>query len=222
MAPFIWQNGGKISNEGSLTLTDLLEVEAVQWFVDWQVKEHIVPDAVAEKAESSESRFLNGRTAMYFNSRRVVPTLREITAFDWDVAPLPAGQGEYTILHSDAYCLAAASKHKDAAWSFIEFANSADGQKIIAKTGRTVPSLVQVAECEAFLEPAAKPEHSRVFVVSFHIFCACLSKPIGWILKRFVMRSYNARFMAMSLWMRLCNRLLIARCPCLQKLSNHL
>ena len=164
VAPFIWQNGGKISNEGSLTLTDLLEVEAVQWFVDWQVKEHIVPDAVAEKAESSESRFLNGRTAMYFNSRRVVPTLREITAFDWDVAPLPAGRGEYTILHSDAYCLAAASKHKDAAWSFIEFANSADGQKIIAKTGRTVPSLIQVAESEAFLESTVKPEHSRVFV----------------------------------------------------------
>ena len=164
VAPYIWQNGGKVSNEGTLTLTDPLEVEAVQWFVDWQVKEHIVPDAVAEKAESSESRFINGRTAMYFNSRRLVPTLREITAFDWDVAPLPTGRDKYTILHSDAYCLTAASKHKDAAWSFIEFANSAEGQTIIAKTGRTVPSLIQVAESEAFLDSTAKPEHSRVFL----------------------------------------------------------
>jgi multiple sugar transport system substrate-binding protein len=164
VAPYIWQNSGKISSESALTLTDPVELEAVQWFVDWQVKYHIVPNAVEEKAESSESRFMNGRTAMYFNSRRLVPTLREITAFDWDVAPLPIGRSKFTILHSDAYCLTAASKHKEAAWAFIEFANSVEGQTIIAKTGRTVPSLIQVAESQAFLGPTEKPEHSRVFI----------------------------------------------------------
>lgn len=164
VAPFIWQNSGKISVDNALTLTSPVELEAVQWFVDWQMKYHIVPDAVGEKAESSESRFINGRTAMYFNSRRFVPAFREITAFDWDVAPLPAGRSQATILHSDAYCLTAASRHKDAAWTFIEFANSVEGQTIIAKTGRTVPSLIQVAESEAFLDSKAKPEHSRVFI----------------------------------------------------------
>jgi len=164
VAPFIWQNGGKLSSERTLTLTDPLELEAVQWFVDWQVKYHIVPGAVEEKAESSESRFMNGRTAIYFNSRRLVPTLREITAFDWDVAPLPVGGSEFTILHSDAYCLTAASQHKEAAWTFIEFVNSVAGQTIIAQTGRTVPSLIQVAESDVFLDPKAKPEHSRVFI----------------------------------------------------------
>jgi len=164
VAPFIWQSGGKLSEGNILTLNKPLDMSAVQWFVDWQVKYHIVPDAVGEKAESSESRFLNGRTAMYFNSRRLVPTLRESTAFDWDVAPLPAGGDKFTILHSDAYCLTAASTHKDEAWAFIEFANSAAGQTIIAKTGRTVPSLIQVAESDAFLDPQAKPAHSRVFL----------------------------------------------------------
>ena len=164
VAPFIWQNGGKVWNERTLTLTDPLELESVQWFVDWQVKHHIVPDAVEEKAESSESRFINGRTAIYFNSRRLVPTFREITAFDWDVAPLPTGREKFTILHSDAYCLTAASQNKEAAWDFIEFANSATGQTIVAQSGRTVPSLIQVAESEAFLDPTAKPEHSRVFI----------------------------------------------------------
>ena len=164
VAPFIWQNGGKVSSERTLTLTDPLELEVIQWFVDWQVKHHIVPDAVEEKAESSESRFINGRTAIYFNSRRLVPTFREITAFDWDMAPLPVGRSEFTILHSDAYCLTAASQHKEVAWDFIEFANSVAGQTIVAQSGRTVPSLIQVAESEAFLDPNTKPEHSRVFI----------------------------------------------------------
>lgn len=166
VAPFVWQNGGNISDESRILLAEPIALEAIQWFVDWQVKYHIVPDAAGEEAESSENRFINGRTAMYFNSRRVVPTLREITAFDWDVASLPAGRRDATILHSDAYCLTAASKNKDAAWTFIEFANSFEGQTIIAASGRTVPSLMAVAESDAFLEPNVKPEHSRVFLDS--------------------------------------------------------
>jgi multiple sugar transport system substrate-binding protein len=166
VAPFVWQNGGEVSNESMLLLSQPPALKAVQWFVDWQVKYHIVPDAAGEEAESSENRFINGRTAMYFNSRRVVPTFREITAFDWDAASLPAGGRDATILHSDAYCLTAASKNKDAAWTFIEFANSVEGQTLIAASGRTVPSLIAVAESEAFLEPGAKPEHSRVFLDS--------------------------------------------------------
>ncbi len=164
VAPFIWQNGGKVSINNQLTLVERNDLEAVEWFVNWQVEHHIVPNAIEEQAESSESRFINGRTAMYFNSRRLVPAFREITAFDWDIAPLPAGSYNYTILHSDAYCLTSASENKETAWTFIEFANSYGGQSLIAASGRTVPSLIEVAESEAFLDPAVKPANSRVFV----------------------------------------------------------
>lgn len=164
VAPFIWQNGGDLATPHNLTLGTPEALAAVRWFADWQVTHHIVPSRAEEESESSESRFQNGRTAMYLNSRRIVPTLREAAAFDWDVAPLPHNVARATILHADAYCLAAVSKNKDAAWTFIEFANAAEGQTIIAKTGRTVPSLKAVAESPAFLDPTAKPAHSRVFL----------------------------------------------------------
>ena len=61
------------------------------------------------------------------------------------------------VLHSDAYCLAATADDKEAAWRFIEFANSPAGQTIVARSGRTVPSLVAVAESNASLDPAARP-----------------------------------------------------------------
>ncbi len=167
VAPFIWQNGGElVANPGiSRLLVDSPEArEAIQWFTDLQVKHHAAPGATAEKAEDSESRFANGRLGMYLDSRKVVPTFRTITAFDWDVAPLPAGKSPATILHSDGYCMTAATKDKDSAWKFIEFANSAEGQQIIAHTGRTVPSLKSVAESDAFLDPNAKPRNSRVWL----------------------------------------------------------
>jgi multiple sugar transport system substrate-binding protein len=168
VAPFIWQNGGAlVDDEASPTRLALDTPEATaafQWFVDLQVRHRVVPDAAAEEAEDSESRFLNGRTAMLLNSRRGVPTYREIEGFDWDVAPLPRGVQAATVLHADAYCLPAVSENKPAAWAFIEFANSSEGQAIIARTGRTVPSLKAVAESEAFLDPQAKPLRSKVFL----------------------------------------------------------
>ncbi len=168
LAPFIWQNGGELvddmENPTRLAIDSPEAQEAFQWFVDLQVKEKVAPDAAAEAARDGESRFLDGTVGMYFNSRRSTPTMRTIEAFDWDVAPLPAGQQPASVLHVDGYCLAAQTKNKEAAWKFIEYANSPTGQEIVARTGRTVPSLQSVAQSEAFLDPATKPASSQVWL----------------------------------------------------------
>lgn len=167
LAPFVWQNGGDIvddpANPTRLTLDTPEARSAFQWLVDLQVVHHVAPDRTAESAEESESRFLNGRLAMFFNSRRGVPTYRTITGFTWDIAPLPLAEVPAGILHSDGYCMAAATENKEAAWTFIEFANSVEGQTLIAASGRTVPSLISVAESSAFLD-GQPPANSQVFL----------------------------------------------------------
>ncbi|HMQ31418.1 MAG TPA: sugar ABC transporter substrate-binding protein [Chloroflexaceae bacterium] len=167
-APFIWQNGGELVDDPGAPTRLALDTpdarDALAWFVGLQREHHVVPDAVAEAAESSESRFLNGRLGMLLNSRRGVPTYRTIEGFDWDVAALPGGRERAGVLHSDAYCMPAVSANKAAAWDFIEFANSAEGQHLIAASGRTVPSLRAVAESPTFLNPGARPVNSRVFL----------------------------------------------------------
>ncbi len=168
LAPLIWQNGGELVDDPAhptrLALDSPEALAAFRWFVDLQVREGVTPDRAAEQAEGSESRFLNGRMGMYLNSRRGVPTYRTITAFSWDVAPLPRGRQEAGVLHSDGFCMAAKTRDKEAAWTFIEFANSAAGQEILAATGRTVPSLRAVAESPAFLDPRQSPANSRAFL----------------------------------------------------------
>lgn len=165
LAPFVWSAGGDIvddpMNPTRLTLDDPTTLAAFQWFVDLQVKEKVVPDAVAESAEESESRFINGRLGMFFDSRRATPTFREIESFTWDVVPLPRDRHPTTILHSDAFCMAKATQNKGEAWTFIEYANSPEGQTLLAETGRTVPSLKSVAASDAFLSPSVPPANSQ-------------------------------------------------------------
>lgn len=174
-APFIWGNGGEIVDDVDhptrLTLDTPEAREGIQWFMDLGVQGHnVVPSEAEVLAEDDLSRFMNGRAGMLFQSRRVVPTLREIEGFQWDVAPLPQGDEPAGILHSDAFCMSAAAEDKEAAWAFIEYAVGPEGQEVLAQTGRTVPSMKSVAESPVFLgtgeadDDSADPPSSHVYL----------------------------------------------------------
>ncbi len=168
LAPYIWQNEGLLvddeANPTQLTLTRFPSLQALQWFVELRQVHGVVPDRIEEASQDSQSRFVAGLTAMYVDSRRVTPTFREIEDFRWDVAPLPNGKTSANVLHSDGYCLSATAENPQAAWAFIEFANSVAGQTIVAKSGRTVPSLMAVAQSEAFLDSTQAPSRSQVWL----------------------------------------------------------
>ena len=168
LAPFIWSNGGEIVddpvNPTKFTIGSLDAIQPIQAFLDLRSVAGVVPtDEEAESADF-ETRFLEGSLAMMLESRKVVPSFRTITDFEWDVAELPVHRQPATILHSDAYCMTAASEHKDQAWAYLEYALGSEGQTIATETGRTVPSLISVAESDAFLDPSVPPANSQVFL----------------------------------------------------------
>lgn len=170
LAPFVWSRGGDVVDDDTAPTRLTLETgparEALDWFLDLSLTHGVVPPDAAERSQDAESRFLTGRLGMYLDSRKAVPSLRTIDDFAWDVAPLPVAPGgePATILHGDAYCMAAAAPHHEAAWKLIEFAMSRQGQTILADSGRTVPSRLEVAESPVFLEPDQPPASSAVFV----------------------------------------------------------
>jgi multiple sugar transport system substrate-binding protein len=136
----------------------------MQDFFDLYGRYGVVPGDEELESEDTETRFLNGTLGMVFSSRRDTPSFRTITEFDWDVAALPRHDLAAGILHSDAYCLTRSSDNKGAAWRFVEFALGSEGAPIVAASGRTVPSLIEVANSKAFLDPAQRPANSRVFL----------------------------------------------------------
>lgn len=155
---FITSNGGQlvddVDNPTTLTIDSPEAIEALQWIADLGPNgAGVVPPETEAQAEDDEARFMRGGAGMFLQSRRAVPTLREIEGFTWNVAPLPVADQPATVLHSDAFCMAAGAAAKPEAWTFIEFAVSAEGQTLLAQTGRIVPSLKSVAESDAFLAP---------------------------------------------------------------------
>ena len=90
--PFIWQNGGELftADGKQLALNSPEATAAIQFWVDWQVKYHISPNAVQEQSADSGGRFQDGTMGMFLDSSDSVPDLRTGAAdLDWDVAPLP-------------------------------------------------------------------------------------------------------------------------------------
>jgi len=168
IAPFVWSNGGDVVDDQEeptrFTFSRRESLAALKAFLELRVPYGVIPSDVEVEAEDDETRFSNGRLAMLLESRRATPAFRTIKAFEWDVAPLPIHREPMTILHSDAYCMTKASKEKDAAWRFVEFANGPEGQRVVARTGRTVPSLIAVSKERVFLDPSAAPRSSQVWL----------------------------------------------------------
>lgn len=167
LAPFVWSNGGELTDDPvqptRFTLEDPASREALEFIVSL-VKDDLVPSEEEITAQDPEARFVSGKLGMFLSSRRDTPVFREVTELKWDVLPLPVAEQPAGILHSDAYCISAGSEAKESAADFVSFAMSPDGQTLAALSGRTVPSLIEVSESGAFLDPSQPPRHSQVFL----------------------------------------------------------
>lgn len=167
MAPFIWSSGGTIVDDDEApTRTTLHEPEAraaLQAVVDL-IGTGATPTKDQLAAQGLPEQFMTGKLAMFLSSRVEVPALREQRGLDFDVAGLPVMGEPASVLHSDAYCVASSSEHKDAAAKFVAYAVGQQGQTVTALGGRTVPSLRSVATSPAFLSPARPPASQQVFL----------------------------------------------------------
>jgi multiple sugar transport system substrate-binding protein len=165
-APWIWGAGGELLDdeerptrlmfdtpEGRRGLERLIALRRNGWS----------PTADEADAKPVDERFLDGSVAMLLSSRRDVPLLRTITGFEWDVAPFPTDVEPASVLHSDGFCISRGGD-VEAAWDWIEFALGREGQAVLARSGRSVPSLREVAESPAFLDPGEAPARSQVFL----------------------------------------------------------
>ena len=164
VAPFVWAAGGEVVNNTSkpsqIGLGTPQGRKAIQFLLDLQ-KTGL--DATERAASEPQARFAAGQVAMFFDSRRSVPAFRKAKV-DFDVAPLPRDVQRASLLASDGWCVAKAAKNKPLAQAFAQYAVGQEGATVLAKAGRTVPSLRSLAESPAFLDPTQPPKNARVFL----------------------------------------------------------
>jgi multiple sugar transport system substrate-binding protein len=163
---FVWAKGGEVvdsTDDPTVITLDTPEGRGALEYLKGLLDDGGV-DATDAAASSAEDRFARGELAMFVDSRRAVPSFRKADGLDFDVVPLPRDKAAATLLASDAYCVAKASRNLALARAFARYAVGPDGGTVLAASGRTVPSLRSVAESDAYLAPGKEPASSRVWL----------------------------------------------------------
>ncbi|WEV63733.1 sugar ABC transporter substrate-binding protein [Bifidobacterium sp. ESL0732] len=126
------QAGDKVVDKGQLALGD-----GAKKALEFQNK--MTNDLKVSPQPSSGNTvsdlFAAGKAAMTLNGSWNINSAYKDVPFKWDVATLPIAPGgtHYDSLHTGFFTINAKSKMKDAAWKFIEYYMSKDGQKVIEK-----------------------------------------------------------------------------------------
>jgi multiple sugar transport system substrate-binding protein len=114
--------------------------------------------------EDAEPPFKAGTVGMFINGRWATPGAREITSFNWDVAPLPTGPDPgRNWLFWGAYVVNANTEHPEAAWKLVEELTSVEVQSEISSLGANIPSRSSQSAIDAFLT-FSPPANNQAFV----------------------------------------------------------
>ena len=147
--PWIWSNGGHVVNEAltKVQFSQQAVQDAWQYLVDLRWKYN-----VWAQTNQKDAGFNTGGDAMFLSGPYSIPGLRAGAKVPWNVGVVPTGKGGvWTRDPSDSLTIWNGSKNKDEAFQLMEYITGPDGQLVIGKSGRGVPSRKSVAQSKAFL-----------------------------------------------------------------------
>ena len=141
------------------------------------------PSSIGSDAGKTQA-FAQGEIGMLVDGRWNVTYFRDPASginFTWDVCPLPmyreydaegfGAEREVTVHGIEAghsgsvgLCISNNSKVKNAAWTFIEFVGSEEGQSAQAAKGFAIPLQRELANSEIFLQSDKMPRNSKIFI----------------------------------------------------------
>ena len=168
VAPFVWTAGGQVVDDTADPDAVTLDSEPARSALAYLdgLQEYGV-DATSRAGTPPVEQFARGDLAVFVDSRRSVPAFRKADGLRFDVRPLPRedpARPSVSLLASDAYCVAKASDARELAADFAQFAAGPEGGVVLARSGRTVPALKELATSEAFLDPTQQPASSSVWL----------------------------------------------------------
>jgi multiple sugar transport system substrate-binding protein len=159
---FAWGNGGEVISEAAqVPIDEPASAEGLQFLADLIAVHHIAPVPAIDQA--GQASFLTGTIAMEYSGVWNTVRYRD-AAFAWGVAPFPLGKVRTSTGFYSPLAITAASENKEAAWRWISFCCSEEGQRIVASLGQAVPPLRSLASSEVFLNPERPPENEQVFL----------------------------------------------------------
>ncbi|MCM3655174.1 ABC transporter substrate-binding protein [Metabacillus litoralis] len=166
--PFILQAGGKILENNKAVFNSPEGVKALNYLKDLMVTNKVsTPGELSAGEKEKRANFSSGNVAFMFEGPWGVNIQKNLNPdLEFGVAPLPKGEQTGTIAQGSVLALSSKGKNKDAAWKFIEFMGSAEGQLLWDKATNFFPYNTETMNDPYFREDP----YLKVFVEEFETF----------------------------------------------------
>jgi multiple sugar transport system substrate-binding protein len=171
-ATFVYSNGASVVQKNAngeataITLTDAPAVEGLQFLQDLMFKYQVAPRPTVQQGLGGSQLFLSGKVGMVIDNPGAVANDRAIKDFTWDVAAVPVGDHATkrgTGGGGTGWAAAAAGKHLDQGWQFIQYISSQQAEYDEVAIGGTTPSRTTVVNSTQFLSPTLPPKDAKTF-----------------------------------------------------------
>jgi multiple sugar transport system substrate-binding protein len=161
----IWSNGGDPypNNGKSCGYDSPQSVNAFNSIVDLY-KTGVSPTPSQFSGQGAEQLFLSGKVGMMLGSGRwAAYDLRDVSKFDWKIAPIPAGpSGRANFFHLSMFAVARASKNTEASWEFLKYMVSPEGINLGLSAMQGIPARMSIANSAAFKNDPFSVKHNAV------------------------------------------------------------
>lgn len=149
----IWANGGDIIEEGGTkgVLNSEANIETYTFFHDLIWKDGSAPSAQINK--DNMFSFESGKVAMTDMGSWLIAT-NDLNKINYGITlPAKAPTGERAVCsYPNGWFIVNQSKQKDDAWKYLSFCASEKGQKIAAEAKVGIPTNLEVANTNAYLD----------------------------------------------------------------------
>ena len=147
---FVWANGGNFFDaKGNITVTDAAFVEALKWYITF-FKEKLV--LIDRGGVAIEQDLASGRNPMYIGGYWETAILRnqypQISG-KWSIGLMPKKKSRSSFMGGCELVMFNDTKHKTAAWKFMEFMSRPDIQIKWQQAAGALPACKAAWETEA-------------------------------------------------------------------------
>jgi multiple sugar transport system substrate-binding protein len=153
--PFLWSNGGSLTDLGSEKAT-----EALQLWVDWVKNGYASKDVVNWNQENVPSQFIGGRAATMVMGPWQLGNVKK-SGIDFGIVTIPVPkEGDKVVvpLGGEVWCvLKGDSKVEEASMKFIEFTQEPERLRTICDTFNYISSVRSIAKQQGEANPELQP-----------------------------------------------------------------
>jgi multiple sugar transport system substrate-binding protein len=142
--PFVWQNGGEVTNEqGEWSFDSPEVVEALEYYKSF-FEEGLTAESVPE-GFAVEQGFIAGTHPMFFSGPWHMGLIEDQAPADfadkWAIAPMPERDSKTSFVGGSDLVVFKDSENKDAAWKFVQFLIEPQTQQKWYETVAALPSV---------------------------------------------------------------------------------